>query len=593
MPWAAGPEPRIAGVSSFGFSGTNAHVIVADPVREDRRPEPESRDRPERATQPIERPPHVLALSAQSDEAAEATGGLVSRPLDAQSGAEPGRRCHTANAGRAHFPHRLAVVADRPRTCGTSSRHSPRAERPPGVHQGRAPHRRPAPDRLPVHRPGSQYPGMARDSTRPSRCSAATYRSATACCGLIGNTRCSTSCTHRPLASRPFLARPCLPSPWTRRRSRSPPCSPWSIALGRLWRSWGVVPAAVMGHSVGEYVAACLAGVFDLEDGLRLIAARGAPDAGAAARRRHGRRVRREPDVRSALAAASAEVSIAAVNGPRNVVVSGDRDGRSRVLAALETQGVEAQRLNVSHAFHSPLMEPMLTEFEREAAGDALVGRRGWTSCRTSPAPGGRRRWPGRSIGAGTRAGPCGSPTASGRSTSKVAGSSSRSDRSRSSWAWAADASLRGRVIGCPACDPGGATGTSSLRAWQRSTCWARRWTGGASTRAIRADASACRRTPFNAGATGSSPTPPGRRRSRTIAAAIPSWESASICPATGTRSSSRAGSRSTPDSWAITRSSAGRSCRPRASWRWRWPRAPRPWDPSGWAWRTWSSTRP
>lgn len=139
-------------------------------------------------------------------------------------------------------------------------------------------------------------------------------------------------------------------------------------ALATLWMSWGVRPNVVMGHSVGEYVAACVAGVFSLEDGLKLIAERGRlmgalPRNGAMAAV-----MADEARVRAALAPWSRDLSIAAVNGAQNTVVSGLATSLDALLAQLEAEGITATRLKVSHAFHSPLVEPMLDAFAAVAA---------------------------------------------------------------------------------------------------------------------------------------------------------------------------------------------------------------------------------
>src|SRR6185295_8269119 len=131
-------------------------------------------------------------------------------------------------------------------------------------------------------------------------------------------------------------------------------------ALAQLWQSWGIQPDAVIGHSVGEIAAACVAGVFSLEDGLKLIAARGRlmqalPAGGAMVSLRAT-----EERVRAAIAAYPSSVSLAALNAPEQVVISGAEGDVLSVAQALAKEGVETKRLTVSHAFHSPLMAPMV-----------------------------------------------------------------------------------------------------------------------------------------------------------------------------------------------------------------------------------------
>ena len=138
-------------------------------------------------------------------------------------------------------------------------------------------------------------------------------------------------------------------------------------ALAKLWESWGVKPQIVIGHSVGEYVAACVAGVFSLKDGLKLIAHRarlmGALHEGGGM----WAVFTDEETVARALAAYADKVAIAAVNGPKLVVVSGSSNCLQKVIDDLNAKGVPSTQLNVSHAFHSPLMEPMLNEFKQIA----------------------------------------------------------------------------------------------------------------------------------------------------------------------------------------------------------------------------------
>jgi acyl transferase domain-containing protein len=138
-------------------------------------------------------------------------------------------------------------------------------------------------------------------------------------------------------------------------------------ALAELWRARGVTPSAVLGHSVGEYVAACVAGVFSLEDGLGLLAERARlmqalPKGGGMASV-----FAPEAPVAEALVGVESQVSIAGLNGPKSTVISGDKAALAKVMEKLAAGGLRAKELVVSHAFHSPLMEPMLDAFERSA----------------------------------------------------------------------------------------------------------------------------------------------------------------------------------------------------------------------------------
>ncbi|MEO7404143.1 MAG: acyltransferase domain-containing protein, partial [Burkholderiales bacterium] len=139
-------------------------------------------------------------------------------------------------------------------------------------------------------------------------------------------------------------------------------------ALAELWASWGVKPDIVLGHSVGEYTAACIAGVMSLDDGLRLIAERARLMQNV---KRHGKmavifatRERVAKEIEGA-----GDVVIAVLNGPENNVISGDAEAVEKLAAKFEADGIKALLLNVSHAFHSPLMDEMLDTFEKFAAG--------------------------------------------------------------------------------------------------------------------------------------------------------------------------------------------------------------------------------
>ena len=140
-------------------------------------------------------------------------------------------------------------------------------------------------------------------------------------------------------------------------------------ALAKLWQSLGIIPSALLGHSVGEYVAACLAGVFSLEDALKLLAARARlmqalPQTGSMLAVQAS-----EEKVAPLLESYSTQVSFAAINGPSSVVISGESDSIDDITAQLSEQNINSKPLIVSHAFHSPLMEPMLEKF-RTVAND-------------------------------------------------------------------------------------------------------------------------------------------------------------------------------------------------------------------------------
>jgi acyl transferase domain-containing protein len=344
--WPPGPDgTRIGGVSAFGFSGTNVHMVL------EQAPTPAA-DAGEPGT-PADRPLHLLTVSARQEPALrELAGGyrdtLALSPLPDVA--------FSANAGRAHFAHRLVVVAASSAEAAQRLTAHLAGEEAPGVTSATAGARAPKLAFLFTGQ-GSQYTGMARAlyDTEP------VFRAAL--------DRCATGLDARlpqPLLSVLF-PEPLVRSPIDDTAFTQPALFAVEYALACLWMSWGVRPAAVMGHSVGEYVAACIAGVFSLEDALMLIAERGRLMGQLP---RNGSMLSVLADaatVTAAIAPWSREVSIAAVNGPSSVVVSGLTTSIDVIAAQLEADGIKTTRLNVSHAFHSPLMQPMLADFLRVA----------------------------------------------------------------------------------------------------------------------------------------------------------------------------------------------------------------------------------
>lgn len=138
--------------------------------------------------------------------------------------------------------------------------------------------------------------------------------------------------------------------------------------LARLWQSWGLQPAAVMGHSLGEYVAACVAGVFSLSDAAKLVAARSrlmdsVEEVGQMAVIFAGEEV-----VAQAVAPLADEVAVAVINGPSNVVISGRKTAVQTIMAQLKAERIRSRAIDVAQAAHSPLLDPVLPEFEAIAA---------------------------------------------------------------------------------------------------------------------------------------------------------------------------------------------------------------------------------
>jgi acyl transferase domain-containing protein/acyl carrier protein len=342
-PWPAGR--RLAGVSSFGFSGTNAHVIVeAAPVAHAHPVEPE-------------RPAHLLTLSARNELALRALAERWGTCL-AHSSVPLAALCATARTGRASLEHRVVVTAATAEQARESLLGFARAGAAPGVLTGRATKGRAPEVAFLFTGQGAQYPGMGRalyDGQPAFR--AAIDRCDAALRGVWEprlNDVLSGASGAPPLDDTTYTQVALFAVEW---------------ALAELWKSWGVSPGIVVGHSVGEYTAACVAGVLELEEAIRMLAARGRlmgalPPGGVMVGVAAG-----EARVREALKAVRPRgAEIAAVNGPESVVVAGESNAVAAVTAELSAQHITCQPLRVSHAFHTALMEPMQAQFEAAVA---------------------------------------------------------------------------------------------------------------------------------------------------------------------------------------------------------------------------------
>ena len=264
--------------------------------------------------------------------------------------------CFTANTGRCTFRHRAAVAAAGHRSMCQQLDRLAGSPLPDDGDGQAAPAKKPLVAFL-LTGQGSQYAGMGGELYRTQP----TFRKALQDCDELLRQHLS-----QPLLSvlYPDDASSALLEQAT---YTQPALFSLEYALYQVWRWWGIAPDFIAGHSVGEYVAACAAEVFSLEDALKLIAARARlmqalPESGQMVA------VSADPDqVALAIEPLSKDVSIAAINSPRQVVVSGRAAALDLLVVQMQSRGIKTQRLKVSHAFHSPLMEPMLGEFEQVA----------------------------------------------------------------------------------------------------------------------------------------------------------------------------------------------------------------------------------
>ena len=347
IPWQRGSKRRVAGVSSFGASGTNAHVILEEAPEEAALPKSDT-----------ERPLHLLTLSAKTESALASVCDHYRHFLLGSSYCRFEDVAFTANTTRQPFKHRMAVLASSASDAAEKLAVVAQGRDIAGVMAGKAP---PSSRKLAFlfTGQGSQYAGMGEHlyATQP------TFRQALDHCDEI---------------LKPHLERSLLEvlypnpndesSPQINQTAYTQPALfAVEYALYQMWSAWGIEPDAVMGHSVGEYVAACVANVFSLEDGLKLISARGRlmqslPQTGAMVA------VLASPEqVKPLLAPYLGQVGIAAYNGAHNLVISGEKTALNAIAEELQAIQIKTKALSVSHAFHSPLMEPMIAPFRQVA----------------------------------------------------------------------------------------------------------------------------------------------------------------------------------------------------------------------------------
>ncbi len=328
--WKRGKKPRRAGVSSFGLGGTNAHLIIEEA--------------PARPASDPARGSQLLVISARTKTALEKRCDDLANWLERHEDANLADVAHTLLIGRRRFEKRVALVcASREEAIEKLRRRDPReilrsnmtAEKPPVAFM--------------FPGGGAQYAGMAREHYKNSP----EFRRALDDCSVHFEKRTGQSLVDIIYAAEGTLDQPSI---------ALPTLFAVEYAMAALWKSWGVEPSAMIGHSMGEYTAACLAGVFSMEDALDVVLCRGklfetleggsmlsVPLSEEAVRERLG-----------------SELSIAAINRNDQCVVSGPIAAIEALGEELTKEGVESRRVHINVAAHSTLVEPILEEFRAQ-----------------------------------------------------------------------------------------------------------------------------------------------------------------------------------------------------------------------------------
>jgi amino acid adenylation domain-containing protein len=329
-PWT-GASPLRAGVSAFGVGGVNSHLVLEEAPRQTSSVSPYRQQ--------------ILCVSGRTPAVAQRAAATLADFLAANQGINLADASFTLASGRKAHEFRIAIVASNAGDAAVSLRAARALENARSkiafLFSGQ----------------GTQFVGMGQElyNTQP------VYRSVVDVCSEL----------LRPLLRldlRDLIFTDGSQTDAAARLERTEFAQPaifvTALALAELWQSWGIRPAAMLGHSLGEYVAATLAGVFSRPDALRLVALRGrmmqALESGAM--------ISVPLDEEGVAHYATAEISTAAFNSPRSSVLSGTIAAIASLEARLQQDGIASRRLRTSHAFHSVTMEPMLADFEHEVA---------------------------------------------------------------------------------------------------------------------------------------------------------------------------------------------------------------------------------
>ncbi|MBF0558174.1 MAG: AMP-binding protein, partial [Nitrospirae bacterium] len=335
-----GGHPCIAGISSFGFSGTNAHVILQEQADVDYADEA-----------PAEKT-SLLTISAKNGAALKELAGKYSEFISSGPKVAMSDMCYTSNTGRSHLQMRIAVLGKDDKDFSGALSEFAAGNESNNLFAGREPGIVNMDIVFLFTGQGSQYPGMGKRlyDTQP------VFRESMNACSDLFKTYIGRSIIEM------LYGDGASDSVYEDTSYSQPMIFSLEYSLCEMWKSWGVTPAAVVGHSIGEYVAACAAGVFSREDAVRMVAMRGRlmqemPEGVMVA-------AFAPEDTVSGIAGPFRDrVAIAAVNSPDSVVISGEQKAVDEICDLLKARNIKLRKLPVARAFHSPLMNPMVEKF--------------------------------------------------------------------------------------------------------------------------------------------------------------------------------------------------------------------------------------